>query len=151
VTEDEVTMPRAKMSPLLEDVDAETKVIEPRSCAPTLARTSPPIRGPRDQRKPQAASLPALAALEARSERRRALAAAAAVPAPDTVGEPERASRRFAPLLARWVAVAAGAPGEIRLVPLDAAAPPAGAAVAILVPASAADGDILAKLLGARE
>jgi hypothetical protein len=71
---------------------------------------------------------------------------------PDTLG-PETTSRRFAPLLAHRVAVvASGIPGELRLVPLDAAgAPPAGAAIALLVPLTAADGDVVAQLFGSLE
>jgi hypothetical protein len=72
--------------------------------------------------------------------------------APDTQS-PETTSRRFAPLLAHRVAVVAGSrPGEIRLVPLDASgAPPMGAAIALLVPLSAADGDVVAQLFGSLE
>ena len=72
--------------------------------------------------------------------------------APDTQN-PETTSRRFSPLLAHRVAVVAGSrPGEIRLLPLDAAgAPPMGAAIALLVPLSAADGDVVAQLFGSLE
>ena len=76
---------------------------------------------------------------------------AALMAAPDTQA-PETTSRRFAPLLAHRVAVVAGRAGEIRLVPLDASgAPPIGAAIALLVPLSAADGDVVAQLFGSLE
>ncbi|MEP7126742.1 MAG: hypothetical protein ABJE95_37780, partial [Byssovorax sp.] len=76
---------------------------------------------------------------------------AALMAAPDPQA-PETTSRRFAPLLAHRVAVVAGRAGEIRLVPLDAAgAPPVGAAIALLVPLSAADGDVVAQLFGSLE
>lgn len=76
---------------------------------------------------------------------------AALMAAPDTQA-PETTSRRFAPLLAHRVAVVAGRAGEIRLVPLDASgAPPIGAAIALLVPLSAADGDLVAQLFGSLE
>ncbi|MFS8070229.1 MAG: hypothetical protein ACMG6S_28020 [Byssovorax sp.] len=66
---------------------------------------------------------------------------------------PELTTRRFAPLLAHRIAVVASStPGELRLVPLDTSrAPPAGAAIALLVPLSAADDDIVARLLGSLE
>jgi hypothetical protein len=77
---------------------------------------------------------------------------AALMAAPDTQA-PETTSRRFAPLLAHRVAVvASNRAGEIRLVPLDASgAPPIGAAIALLVPLSAADGDLVAQLFGSLE
>jgi hypothetical protein len=76
---------------------------------------------------------------------------AALMAAPDTQAA-ETTSRRFAPLLAHRVAVVAGRAGEIRLVPLDASgAPPIGAAIALLVPLSAADGDLVAQLFGSLE
>jgi hypothetical protein len=72
--------------------------------------------------------------------------------APDTLGT-ETTSRRFAPLLAHRVAVMASrTPGELRVVPFDASgAPPAGAAIAVLVPLSAADDDLVAQLFGSLE
>ena len=72
--------------------------------------------------------------------------------APDTLGT-ETTSRRFAPLLAHRVAVMASrTPGELRVVPFDASgAPPAGAAIALLVPVGAADDDVLAQLFGSLE
>lgn len=55
----------------------------------------------------------------------------------------------FHPAL-RVAVMSAGAPGEVHIVPLEGtAAPPPGAAVAILVPVTAADGDEVAKLFGA--
>ena len=66
---------------------------------------------------------------------------------------PELTTRRFAPLFAHRIAVVASStPGELRLVPLDTSrAPPTGAAIALLVPLSAADDDIVARLLGSLE
>jgi hypothetical protein len=63
---------------------------------------------------------------------------------------PQRLVRRLPSLPALRVAVmSAGAPGEVQIMLLDsAAAPPPGAAVAILVPLTAADGDEVAKLFG---
>jgi hypothetical protein len=77
---------------------------------------------------------------------------AAFMAAPDTLG-PEPTSRRVAPLLAHRVAViASSTPGEIRLVLLDASgAPPKGAAIALLVPLSATDGDVVTQLFGSLE
>ena len=77
---------------------------------------------------------------------------AALMQAADARG-PEITTRRFAPLLAHRIAVVASStPGELRLVPLDTSrAPPAGAAIALLVPLSAADDDIVARLLGSLE
>ena len=70
---------------------------------------------------------------------------------PDTLGT-ETTSRRFAPLLAHRVAVMASrTPGELRLVPFDVGTPPPGAAIAVLVPLGAADGDALAQLFGSLE
>jgi hypothetical protein len=65
----------------------------------------------------------------------------------------ESTSRRFPPLLAHRVAVVASStPGELRLVLLDpSGAPPVGAAIAMLVPLSTADGDEIAQLVGALE
>ena len=77
---------------------------------------------------------------------------AAMMPPSDARG-PELTSRRFAPLLAHRVAVVASStPGELRLVPLGTSiAPPVSAAIARLVPLSAADDDIVARLLGSLE
>lgn len=52
----------------------------------------------------------------------------------------------------RVAVMSTGIPGEARIMPLElAAAPPPGAAVAILVPVTAADGDEVTKLFGALE
>lgn len=71
---------------------------------------------------------------------------------PDTLGT-EITSRKFAPLLAHRVAVMASrTPGELRIVPFDATgAPPVGAAVAMLVPLSAVDDDVMVRLFGSLE
>jgi len=71
---------------------------------------------------------------------------------PDNLGT-ETTSHRFAPLLAHRVAVMASrTPGELRVVPFDASgAPPAGAAIAMLVPLSAADDDVMVRLFGSLE
>jgi hypothetical protein len=68
----------------------------------------------------------------------------------DTKAAQRLPAQRFSTLPSLRIAVmSAGAPGEVRVIPLeDAAAPPPGAAVAILVPATAADGDEVAKLFG---
>lgn len=71
---------------------------------------------------------------------------------PDLLGT-ETTSRRFTPLLAHRVAVLVSrTPGQISVMPLDASsAPPAGAAIAMLVPLSAADDDVIAQLFGSLE
>jgi hypothetical protein len=62
---------------------------------------------------------------------------------------PAARGARPAPLPAVRVAVMAGASGEARLVALgEGEAPPAGSAVAILVPLSEGDGSVVARLLG---
>jgi hypothetical protein len=81
-------------------------------------------------------------------------APAAVTPRPELLAPPtETTSRRVAPLLSFRVAIlATGTPGEVRLVALDGAGQaPEGAAQAILVPLSAADGEMVAKLFGSLE
>jgi hypothetical protein len=75
-----------------------------------------------------------------------ALAAKAPQPAPS-------APRRVGTIAALRVAVlATSAPGEVRLIALDTAdEPPPGAALAVLVPLSAADGDSVSRLFGGLE
>jgi hypothetical protein len=70
----------------------------------------------------------------------------------EAVTSPQLSIPRLPSVPAIRVAVmSAGAPGEVQLVPLDAATkPPPGAAVAILVPISAADGELVVKLFGSR-
>jgi hypothetical protein len=77
---------------------------------------------------------------------------AALVSAPENRA-PEGTSRKFPPLLAHRVAVVASStPGELRVVLLDpSGAPPVGAAIAMLVPLSTADGDEIAQLFGSLE
>ena len=77
---------------------------------------------------------------------------AALVSAPDLRAS-ESTGRKFAPLLAHRVAVVASStPGELRVVLLDPSGPPpVGAAIAMLVPISTADGDEIAQLVGSLE
>jgi hypothetical protein len=112
--------------------------------APSSARTSPNTAGWRPPPESQAGrSSPSEPLAERPSAGARGAAISRAVPAP----------RRFDTLSALRVAVlATTTPGEVRLIALDAAdeAPP-GAALAVLVPLSAADGESVVKLFGAIE
>ena len=86
--------------------------------------------------------------------------AAAAEPAPAPLPEPAAAAAAPLPepepapgaLIAHRIAVISGPDGELRLLPLEAdAAPPDGAAVALVVPVTPGDGDALARMIHARK
>ncbi len=78
---------------------------------------------------------------------------AALAAAPENRASEGTGRNKFAPLFAHRVAVVASStPGELRVVLLDpSGAPPVGAAIAMLVPISTADGDEIAQLVGSLE
>src|SRR6185503_18065888 len=144
-----------------DDLDEDTRVLQGmHPPADEVDRAFQSLLGgaePAAQAMPAAASVAMQAAASSLMDELTDAGTSVAITAPDAHGmqgdgatSPQIAIPRLTTLPALRVAVmSAGVPGDVRIMPLDGTAgPPPGAAVALLVPVTLADGDEIAKLFG---